>query len=433
MFRITIVFFSLFLPGIAQAQDALLPILQHEMQRQKQAFSLIDEPPYYLEFRVSDFRAFQVSASLGTLVDVQDERSRVLSADVRVGSYALDHTHQIAGAQMNSSHLANAVLLPVDNDTLAISQKLWLTTDGLYQAALRRYKQIMNSEEVKATKNGEQADFSREPVETYAEAPLDSSLLRLDWDYWKALCKELSAQFKQDPNILYGMADFGLTLERRYFVSSEGSQVVQNFSQARVMLTAQVIADDGSLVPLHLGFDAFTPEALPGREALLTHAQAMVQKLTALKKAPLAEPYSGPALFSPRVAGVFFTKYLAIASKAIASKTKMMDKHLEIRRASGFCPSFYTYMPTLRSAAIKDKTSGELMCMMTKGCAPGRARGEKWHFEHLLDVAQPFAWLRAQQRTRARSSQVQTRQPTVESHCGDGKDQHRCSHEENAD
>jgi predicted Zn-dependent protease len=51
---------------------------------------------------------------------------------------------------------------------------------------------------------------------------------------------------------------------------------------------------------------SFRPQGLPRDEALLKDVNHMVEVLLALVKAPLAEPYTGPAILSGRASAVFF-------------------------------------------------------------------------------------------------------------------------------
>lgn len=59
-------------------------------------------------------------------------------------------------------------------------------------------------------------------------------------------------------------------------------------------------------MPLIKTYFSFKPEGLPLHDTVLQDVRQLVSNLTALKKAPVAEPYTGPALLSGRAGGVFF-------------------------------------------------------------------------------------------------------------------------------
>src|SRR5258708_17070352 len=53
-------------------------------------------------------------------------------------------------------------------------------------------------------------------------------------------------------------------------------------------------------------FYAAEEARVPGGEALWAHVDRLVGELLALRKAPVLEPYTGPALLAPEAAGVLF-------------------------------------------------------------------------------------------------------------------------------
>jgi TldD protein len=75
---------------------------------------------------------------------------------------------------------------------------------------------------------------------------------------------------------------------------------------AYLYVSGSIRATDGDIVPLHLSYFAFSPSQLPGDDVILKEVDVMIEKLKKLKDAPLAEPYSGPAILHSQTAGVFF-------------------------------------------------------------------------------------------------------------------------------
>jgi predicted Zn-dependent protease len=67
-----------------------------------------------------------------------------------------------------------------------------------------------------------------------------------------------------------------------------------------------VKADDGMELPLHQTYMSFNATGLPDDTAVLKDVDSMIQTLLALRRAPLAEPYTGPAILSGRASAVFF-------------------------------------------------------------------------------------------------------------------------------
>ena len=112
--------------------------------------------------------------------------------------------------------------------------------------------------------------------------------------------------FKACPELQQGMANLTFQVYRTYLVSSEGAEVVQNRVSARVMLSASLKAADGMVLPLNMDYFAYNPDELPGIDRMVADAKEMIRRLLALRDAPVADPFTGPAILSGSASGVFF-------------------------------------------------------------------------------------------------------------------------------
>jgi TldD protein len=74
----------------------------------------------------------------------------------------------------------------------------------------------------------------------------------------------------------------------------------------RVFLQADTRADDGMELERFESYDAAAFESLAGAAEMQKGADSMIADLKALRGAPLADPYIGPAILEGRAAGVFF-------------------------------------------------------------------------------------------------------------------------------
>ena len=98
--------------------------------------------------------------------------------------------------------------------------------------------------------------------------------------------------------------------ETDYFVSSEGSRVVTPHLQARLVVVAVTRADDGMDLFRDQTFEAETVDGLPTQADLEAAMRSLGQSLEALRKAPVTEPFDGPAILSGRASAVFFHEVL---------------------------------------------------------------------------------------------------------------------------
>jgi len=74
----------------------------------------------------------------------------------------------------------------------------------------------------------------------------------------------------------------------------------------RLIITATAKADDGMELPLHQTYMSFSERGLPDDRTLSQDVERMIGTLLQLVKAPVAEPYTGPAILSGRASAVFF-------------------------------------------------------------------------------------------------------------------------------
>ncbi len=79
---------------------------------------------------------------------------------------------------------------------------------------------------------------------------------------------------------------------------------------ARLVIQAETVADDGMELLRVETFQAASPDQLPADNEIAARIDKMAADLKALRAAPLAEPFAGPALLSGRAAGVFFHEVL---------------------------------------------------------------------------------------------------------------------------
>ncbi len=299
--------FLLLTAGSLPAQDPLLSILSRELDREFAELGKQEIPPYYLCYRVDDMTTTVIEASFGDLMSSDTDRRRILTVQVRVGSPALDNTHEIryGGEYLNlglgSSRWAS---LPLDDRPEALAQALWQRTDQEYREAVENLARVRANVAVNVEAEDKAPDFSSAPVEVYeqpalSEPPLDRAL-------WEQRLRLISRPFLDDPDINRSSVRLRLSTVRKYFVSTEGTRLAHSRNAVHLDLSGEVKAEDGMVLPLYKTYFAFSPDELPSQERLLDDARELVRKLTAIKKAPIVEAYAGPAILTAGSAGVFF-------------------------------------------------------------------------------------------------------------------------------
>lgn len=307
--RISLIFFLCLSFQLLLAQtkehDTTLNVMKEELAREMEVLSKRDIPAYYIDYRITEVSTTGILASFGSLINASSNSIRIFSPNVKVGSYEFDNTHQISDENFEYNPESLGIhVIPLDNDAYLVKREIWQATQSAYKSSMETFKEVRTAAESKPKKE-KIPDFSKEaPVQHY-EARAHS--VRYIWkrDEWETKLKKYSALFPAT-DFMSAEAAFRFETERKYFVNTEGTEIVQNLSNCYLFITAAVRADDGDLIPLTKSYYAPTPESMPTDEVVLADVQEMIKKLQALRKAPLAEPYTGPAILYAPSAGVFF-------------------------------------------------------------------------------------------------------------------------------
>lgn len=285
------------------SQTRLLTILSDELDREFEYLQKQDLPPYYLEYRVSDRQTVSIAGSFGSLISSDKNRTRKLYSSIRVGNNTFDNTHpsenefgRDGGQWMENTNI------PLEDDAVAIRQRIWRITDVNYKSAVSSYQNL----ESKRKKSDTIPDFSLEQAHQHFDPPLKNQWSEADQNLWESRVKEYSGIFLRDKVILDGDASLEYIRERKYFVSSEGSRIEQNHQRISLVLSASILAEDGNIIPLVKVFNAPMPEDLPSPDSVVQSCQELIKNLRLLALAPMADPYSGPAILSSAASGVFF-------------------------------------------------------------------------------------------------------------------------------
>src|SRR6202453_4047680 len=260
-------------------------------------------PPYVLSSSVSVASYVGIRAQYGALVESTANRIRVADVQVRLGDPKLDNTH---GTHRASA--VNSLQLPLTDDREALGRSLWLATNTGYGTALDNYLRVKTESQVRAKEEDSSPDFSQQTAQTYVGKP--APLVVVDKVAWESRVASLSRIFREFPDVYQNVVQLTAQNETDYFASSEGSQIVAPHLSARLVVFAVTRADDGMDLYRAQTFEAETVAGLPAQPQLEAAMRELGTSLEALRKAPLTEPFDGPAILSGRAAAVFFHEVL---------------------------------------------------------------------------------------------------------------------------
>jgi predicted Zn-dependent protease len=301
----------LLLSAAAQAQQAeksvLLDVMNAELHR---AFTSLGRqggdkqmPPYFMSYAVSDAEFAVVQAQYGALTASMENHQRSADVQIRLGSPQLDNTH---GDHRSSA--VNSIALPLIDDRHALARSLWSATNTGYGAALDNFLRVKTEAEVRAKEEDSSPDFSKEPPQVSVSQPAPA--VRYDRAAWEDRVRALSKIFRAYPDVYQNAVVLTIQNETDYYVSSEGSEVVAPHQLVRLVVIAATRAEDGMDLARAQTFEAESADGLPAQPEIEAAIRELGESLEALRKAPVTEPFDGPAILSGRAAAVFFHEVL---------------------------------------------------------------------------------------------------------------------------
>jgi TldD protein len=292
---------------VAASAEAQAPLLLDAMSQElDRNFAVLkqkaDPAPYFMSYEITEQEYRSISGTRGTISPVAASKSRTLDISVRVGSPQLDNYHPVSG-RGSTAQFTSGAAIPFEDAVDSIKRRLWLETDHTYRAAAERFIQIETNTQVRVDDADNSADFSGEERSIYQQAP---PKLKFDEASWHERVRKLSTRFQNFPSVLTSQVLVSCQTDTRYFVNTEGSRIQSGRGYARIVIQATAKAADGEDLETFDSFEATDCSGLPKDEIIQAAIDRVANDLTALLRAPVAEPFVGPAIFSGRAAGVFF-------------------------------------------------------------------------------------------------------------------------------
>ncbi len=330
----TLLALTLGLPLAALAEDVMMKAMEDELARSMAKLQLEElEKPYFVSYRVEETTRLSASACLGTLLASDQRRQRLLTVEVRVGSYELDNSNFLSFPSFGRSRIVNVfgstTPLPLDDDYRELRRQIWLATDAVYKEELENLSRKRAALQARSRPD-EIPDFSKaEAVRTTDEAaPAVAERTAME-----GLVRELSAVFRKTPEVHISRADYSVGTVRTRYVNSEGTSYVRTTPRVQLVVIAATQAGDGMPIEDYVAVYGRGPEDLPPREKLVKRVEGLAARLVKLRAAELPELYNGPVLFAAEAAAELFAQ--AFAPQLVAHRRPVVGEERLARLASG--------------------------------------------------------------------------------------------------
>lgn len=312
------------------------------------------EPLYYMAYRLYDVTTLEIEGSYGAIEGDNDRRYRVLDVEMRVGTPKIDNTHKLRSEPMLfSMMMPESVNVPLEDNETALRTALWLETDKAYREALKGIVSVKVDKDVRAPEEDDSDDFSvGVKGQEFVGPPIECNI---DRELWRQRIRDCSKVFKEFREVTGSSVQLSMNNVRRYIVNSEGTKIEDSSLQLRVFAQAQAIADDGMVVSLYDSVEAQSPKELPDEATLSAMLKKLCEQVILLKKAPLSEPYAGPAILRNKAAGVFFHEVLGHRIEGHRQKDEEEGRTFANKVNKGVVPKFISVVDDPTITSLKGK------------------------------------------------------------------------------
>lgn len=275
--------------------DDILDAVAEEMNRQMTQLEIPGAPkPYLITYKITEVDVNDVAASLGYTTSKRNRHFVNLEARVRVGNPSFDNSNFVV-PQADEIDAVSAINLPLEATPRIARRATWLVTDAAYKEALIQLRAKL---EARRSGGSRQTDIpawtTEKPIvsETPVLVPALESL-----DELETRAKAVSAVFRDQPQIRDSRVAITSYLERRWYVSSEGTNVTDTRRASGVVIVAHGQADDGEPLAQYFLRYGTTAKDLPSDDELKAETKKLGEQISQLAKAPVMEKYRGPVLF----------------------------------------------------------------------------------------------------------------------------------------
>ena len=320
----------LLIPNFIKAQgDSTREIIQRamrdEMTRNIRNLKLENlKRPFYISYTIRDVKTMTVTATLGGVVQSSENHYRNHSVRVMVGDYSRTDENflDFSGGGYRSTMLQNADRLPIEDDYHSIRRALWIATDNVYKSASEKYERKKAAlEQQNISEEAETLDdFTKAPALKFEEPP---RLINMDRIQWEKNAKDLSAIFRNYPDIYTSQVRIFFYQADVYFTNSEGIETVQPLTLTAVQINGSTQAVDGEPLSNHVIYYGQVPQDLPSIKSITNSVKTMAEELIDLRTAPVFDDsYIGPVLLEEQVVAEFFAQRLFIGSNGLLAHRK---------------------------------------------------------------------------------------------------------------
>ncbi|MEZ4361052.1 MAG: metallopeptidase TldD-related protein [Kofleriaceae bacterium] len=281
-------------PSRAVTADILDAVVE-EMNRSMTKLQIPGAPkPYHISYKITEVEVNDAAASLGATTSRRQRHFVNLEARVRVGSPDFDNGNFVLASDDGIDGVAG-INLPLEATPRIARRAAWLATDSAYKEALIQLRAKADARKAGGVGRTDTPSWTSHAPTVNEEPVLVPRLESLAEIEDRA--KKISATFRDQRHIRDSRVAFTSYLERRWYLSTEGTSITDTRRASGLLIAASSQAEDNQAINQYFLRYGHTADDLPGDAELTAAAGKLSSLLAAQRKAPVIDAYSGPVLF----------------------------------------------------------------------------------------------------------------------------------------
>lgn len=280
--------------------EDILDAIAEEMNRSMTQLQIPGAPrPYHISYKITEVEVNDVAASLGATTSRRERHFVNLEARVRVGSPDFDNGNFVLPSDDGIDAVAG-INLPLEATPRIARRAAWLATDAAYKEALIQLRAKAEARQAGGVGRTDIPSWTTHAAsvdENPVLVPRLEPLIEIE-----ARAQRLSAGFRGQAHIRDSRVAMTSYLERRWYLSTEGTSITDTRRASGLLVAASGQADDNQEINQYFVRYGRTAADLPGDVELTAEAKRLSQTIQELAKAPVIEAYSGPVLFEGEAA-----------------------------------------------------------------------------------------------------------------------------------
>lgn len=334
------------------AHNKIVQALIKELNRSQKKLHMEGfESPYFISYQLQEIEIVGLLGAYGAIqMRLGPPKRRIASVEVRFGDYTFDNTNP----EQRRGGRRHQAIAPLDDDEEALRANFWMLTDAGYKKAVQDY-QRKKGEMAFAVERENADDLAPYEKKTYFGS---SKILTLKENLWADRIRRVTSSLAHVEGIFDPTMNVNGIKVSTYYINTEGSTVITEKVYYEVKVNAKVRADDGMLLRNFRHFAARVPGELPNDETLDSEAKQMAEELAQLREAKVFQPYIGPALLAPDVAGVLFHEAVGHRLEGERQRSRKEQQTFKGKVGQLVIPKFLTVIDDPTLSDFQGKTLG---------------------------------------------------------------------------